>query len=326
MTELPRAANPKWNYLPVAGRTSREWSHSGIAVMSTGEVTFAHPNGHDLIFLRESTGEYRCQPVPTREIHGVTSSIIDGEEYLWLADPGVKAKPEDGYEADKADGQVFRLSPLTGELLEFTPRALRSQEQGPWRPTSIVVTGGSDNEPVAVWVADGYGASLVQKYDDAGRVSVTLSGLESGLAFKCPHGIAIDDRHDVPELVVADRGNHRLVFYSLDGVFIRELSDALLASPSGLAIRGNELLVTELDGAILAVDEGDRVRAVVELSKEPKREGWPNASGANGLQRPTLVDGLLNSPHGVAVAPNGDVYITEWVIGGRQIRFTFPAE
>ena len=48
-------------------------------------------------------------------------------------------------------------------------------------------------------------------------------------------------------------------------------------------------------------------------------EGWPNNQTQNGEIVPTalLQPGKFNSPHGMAVDSLGNLFIAEWLIGGR---------
>ena len=55
----------------------------------------------------------------------------------------------------------------------------------------------------------------------------------------------------------------------------------------------------------------------------PGRDGWPNARDAAGdLVRPELAPGRFNSPHTIAADGDGNLYVTEWVIGGRLVKLT----
>jgi len=51
-------------------------------------------------------------------------------------------------------------------------------------------------------------------------------------------------------------------------------------------------------------------------------EGWPNNRNASGELVPTslIQPGKFNSPHGMAVDSQGNLYVAEWLIGGRFIK------
>jgi len=177
-----------------------------------------------------------------------------------------------------------------------------------------------------VWVADGYGASLLHLFDPAGAFVRSIDGTETGIAFSCPHGLLVATMASEPLLLVADRRNRRIVRLTPSGDLVDTLSDQLIRSPSCLASGAGRIVITELDGALLELDDRMCVSEIVSRGTRlenaeswPERPGWPNMLIGDHLHRPPLQVGKLNSPHGVAVGPNGEVHVTEWVIGGRFV-------
>jgi hypothetical protein len=49
------------------------------------------------------------------------------------------------------------------------------------------------------------------------------------------------------------------------------------------------------------------------------KDGWPNGKNQDGEVIPTglLQPGLFNSPHEMAVDKQGNLFVAEWLIGGR---------
>ncbi|WP_147268299.1 NHL repeat-containing protein [Spongiactinospora rosea] len=304
----------RWDTLPPGVPGSLEWSHSGIALDSEGNLYWAHPGGGALLVRRAPDGDVERIEVPLLEIHGITYDPSGGGA-LWLADPGFKARPPD-YDFEARQGCAGRFDLATREFTALRPPSHPAYAGDSWRPTSIAING------PAVYVADGYGASLVHIYGERGHEK-TIDGTESGKAFACPHGVAIAESERGPELVVADRVNRRLMTFGPDGDHRGSFTDARLRAPSCLAVRGGELIVTDLDGALTAVDlERGALRHIIPFPAAGKREGWPNDRRGDTLKRPELVAGTLNSPHGVTVGPDGSIYLTEYVIGGREVRLT----
>lgn len=287
------------------------WSHSGMGVLNNGLLVFAEPGGAAVTVLDERSGATRRVPTGTADAHGIFVQREAEGDRLWLADPGP------GGEA----GQLIKTD-LEGAVLERVAEPGRaSGEPERWKPTSAAVVNVPGPHAGELWVADGYGQSLVHVVRADGSTQ-TFDGATSSALFDCPHGIAIDDRHAEPQVAIADRTNRRLVFLDLDGTFIRSVSDPIMTSPSSIAVRGAELLVTDLFGALLSVDLDDAVHAVVPSTNDHGRESWPNRSLKGVTVRPELSDGVLNSPHGIAVTESGQVYLTEWMFGGRLIRLT----
>jgi hypothetical protein len=227
---------------------------------------------------------------------------VASDDTIWICDPGAQAP-----------GQVVQIN-LDGKILRTIKQPVRSSdEQDKWRPTSIALAANGD-----IWMGDGYGLSLVHVVRANGIIE-TFDGSSSGIKFDCPHGVAIDTRESVNRIAVADRSNKRVLYFKEDGTFIRSVSAPIMTSPSSLAVRGNDLLVTDLFGAILAIDLDDQVRAILPTSNVNTREGWPNKmSGADSVA-PDVFEGMLNSPHGITVSVRGEVYFTERYLGGRAV-------
>lgn len=301
-----------WSTFWRKGAASDAWSHSGVSVLSDGRVIFAPPGGGGLVIYDTVSGSAVHMRLPIGTAHGITTEVTDDDEFLWIADIGTSMA--------EGRGQLVRVNVRTAEshVVPHPSAAVRER----WHPTSIVrMSRGTDRGDL--WVADGYGENRIHRFrTDGGVESFTGAGGD----FDCPHGLAVDDRFVDPVLVVADRSHQRLVFLDSDGEFLRELRHPLLTSPSCIARRGDDLLVTDLRGALLAVNLDDEVRAVIPHRVNAQRPGWPN-SLRNGVHvRPRLRKGTLNSPHGIAVASDGAVYLTEWLIGGRQISLTFMSD
>ncbi|QDG65228.1 hypothetical protein NIBR502772_02495 [Pseudarthrobacter sp. NIBRBAC000502772] len=283
---------------------------------------FAHPEGRRLVFLDEKSGTTRTVQTELTEMHSITPITEDGEEVLWIADNGHKFIPTgDSYAGHLAPGRAVKVN-LLGEIVqELKTPALKEYTREGWGPTSISVEPGKSSQAGRIWVADGYGASLVHCFDPFGEHLFSLDGTESGTRFNTPHGILIDARNHDSELYIADRTNQRIVVFSTAGHYRRSITDASFTSPSSLARWGTKILITELHGAITVLDEKDRASDLLQSEDEHfSRRGWPNLELDNKVRRPHLHTGILNSPHGIATSPAGDIYLTEWLIGGRQLK------
>jgi hypothetical protein len=284
------------------GDPAQGWMHSGIAILSDGRLVFEATGGHGLIFLHLETGAAEKVPVDIAVAHGIAVTRDADGDRIWICDPG-----------ESNPGKVVAIN-LRGEIVkELTPPETSPSSKEMWRPTSIAIT-----DDGAIWVADGYGLSLVHRYSPAGDV-MTIDGRESGLNFKCPHGVAVDNRESEIKIVVADRGNKRLVFFDTDGRFNRSVAAEVMTSPSSIAISGANLAVTDLRGAILAVSKDDQVSAVIPSTQSDGRPHWPNALVDGEVAPPAIEEGEINSPHGIVASDSGRIFATEWYFGGRVI-------
>jgi hypothetical protein len=161
-------------------------------------------------------------------------------------------------------------------------------------------------------VADGYGMSLVHRYDAGGRYLGSLSGEEGGGAFACPHAVWVDLRRAEPELYVADRGNRRLQVYDLDGVFKRTVGEGVLECPCTGVRYGDGLLVPELCARLTFLDADDRLVGYLGRNEAAcGLPGWPEVAPEQ------IQAGKFNSPHAAAADAEGNLYVVEWIVGGR---------
>lgn len=124
---------------------------------------------------------------------------------------------------------------------------------------------------------------------------------------------------------VADRSNGRVQVYSLDGEFKRSFGQDFMITPSAFAPYGEFLIVAELNARLTVLDADDRlVTHLGDNHEVADAPGWPNMLDRRGL--PTRTDrlrpGKFNSPHGLATDRDGNIYVSEWLIGGRYIKLS----
>jgi DNA-binding beta-propeller fold protein YncE len=284
------------------GDAAQGWMHSGIAILSDGRLVFEAAGGRGLVFFDRASGKSEKISVDIAVAHGIATTHESGEDFIWICDPG-----------EQAPGKVVKVN-LSGKIVdELQPPEASPLSKEKWRPTSVAVTEDGD-----IWIADGYGLSLVHRYSP-NRDVITLDGSESGLKFNCPHGVAVDDRGSQMKIAVADRTNKRVLLFEKDGRYIRSISAEIMTSPSSIAASGDKLFITDLRGAILSISSDDHVNAVIPSAHIDGREGWPNAMVNGESLAPTIKAGEINSPHGIVASKDGSIYATEWFFGGRVI-------
>lgn len=232
--------------------------------------------------------------------HGMTLVKEGDQEYLWLT--------------DQTSAEVVKTT-LQGEtVMNLTlPPDLPAYREGRFSPTWVAVNeerfGGNGD----IWVTDGYGRNHIHRYDRSGQYLGSINGAEGQAGeFRCPHGIWVDTRKGAPELYIADRGNRRVQVYDLEGRYKRVFGSDFLTSPCGFVTHGEQMFVPELRARLTVLDRDDRpIGYLGENEDVCDVAGWPNHS------KELIQPGKFNSPHGMAAAPNGDLYVVEWIIGGR---------
>ena len=195
--------------------------------------------------------------------HGLAIRKEGKEEFLYLCD--IKNR------------KVAKVS-LDGHIVWSlgAPQEAGVYEHGaPYVPTNVAFApdGG-------FYVGDGYGSSYIHQYDKDAKWVRTWGGAGSEPGkLRCPHGLWWDDRPGrTPSLVVADRANSRLQYFTPDGKHISFTPG--LPHPCYFSIRGDVLLVPDLHSRVSLLDRDNR--PIVHLGYD---EAWTAARPAGGAPR-----------------------------------------
>jgi len=164
-----------------------------------------------------------------------------------------------------------------------------------------------------IFVADGYGQYYVHIYNKHGEYQKSFGGGKSKEAGKLhePHGIWIDSRSGRELVLVADRSNERLQYFTIDGQHVSFVYDEL-RQPCHFDIREGELLIPDLNGRVTLFDKNNKL--ITHLGDNPeawKDKRWPNLPPAE------LINGRFNSPHSACFDKRGNIFVVEWIRYGR---------
>lgn len=335
----------EWAGLPDDDRIRHSWAHHALAVTGDGQVVGFHPADGLIVVYRPDGNVVRSFDCGVVEGHGLSIVNEGGHEFLWVADNGMKVvrNPDAlyGYDVYAANpsgtqiviapdgaeievpvpcGRVFKVRLDDGAVVTELPKPDHAlYAEFPYIPTAVAAMPDG-----TVWVADGYGASALHRFAPDGKLLRSLTGEESAAGrLNCPHGLLLDRRRGEPELYVADRENLRLVVFDLAGEFLRQVGKNQLARPSALAAHGDLLAVAELRARIALLDIDDHVVGHLGDNEEvADTPGWPNSLADDGkfVRQTSLTPGLFNSPHGLAIDAEGNLYVAEWLIGGRYTK------
>lgn len=271
--------------------TSPNGRTHGVAVTKAGNVIVFH-QANPGVLTYSPDGKLLSAWGDFPGAHGLTLVEENGEEFLWLT--------------DEKTLQVVKTT-LDGKIIQSLP----APEHPDYAEKKYVPTWATVGANGEIWVADGYGAHLVHRYDASGKQFQTIDGTDGAGHFKCPHGIAVDSRRAEPEIYVADRGNKQFQVYGLDGRFRRAFGSEFLTSPDVCFSSGSLLIVPELVARLSILDANDQPAALFGANDDVNQlPGWPNS-------RDHLVTGKFNSPHSATADPAGNIYIVEWITGGR---------
>ena len=229
--------------------------------------------------------------------HGLEIRKEAGEEFLYLC--------------DVRNRRVAKLS-LRGEVAwmrTFPKESGVYQKAEQYCPTNVAFApdGG-------FYVGDGYGSSYIHQYDKDAHWIRTWGGAGSEPGkLRCPHGLCFDDRPGrTPSLVVADRANARLQYFTADGKHLGFVAG--LPHPCHFSLRNEEMVVPDLHSRVTILGRDNQVLA--HLGYDP---AWTERVQKEGLRNKPdqWQPGRFVHPHQARFDHEGNIFVVEWVPIGR---------
>ncbi len=234
---------------------------------------------HGLKIQREGTQEFLYLCDTKRAV--VVKSTLDGEEVFMLGYPSMAEPYSHGY-------------------IKYSP-------------TNLAIAPGGD-----IYVGDGYGSSYINQYDAAGNYIRTFGGKGTELGkLDCPHGLMVDTRAE-PTLVVADRGNHRIQRFQLDGTPIDTIAGTNLPCHFNV-FRNGDVVVPDLGARVTLLDKNNQV---IEHLGDDSQSKW---SETRKLSRDHFTPGKFVCPHSACFDHAGNIFVVEWVEVGRVTKLRHVA-
>ncbi|MBT3276203.1 MAG: 6-bladed beta-propeller [Spirochaetales bacterium] len=226
--------------------------------------------------------------------HGMHLRREGEDEFLYLSATSL------GFVAKTTlDGEeIFRIT--TPDLADIY------DEEHLFVPTETAVA--SDGR---IYVTDGYGQSWVHVYSSDGKYIKSFGGMGSGRGeLSNPHGIMIDTRGGNERVLVSDRANHRLQYFTLDGIHDGFVDHDLRLPCTTIQLK-DEIYIPDLHSRLTILDADDKV--ITHLGDRPgiwDKDGWPN------LPKSDWISGKFSSPHDLHVDKSGNIYLAEWLSEG----------
>lgn len=291
-----------WGKLP----DSIRWGEThGVTIDHDGFVYIKHrtlvPEPMDSIVVFDPEGVYvrSFGKEYSGGGHGIDVRKEGNEEFLYLSDikhaivVKTNLKGEHVWSKGRPEEPGYYKDPKT-----------------PYSPTNVAFSpdGG-------FYIADGYGSNYIHQYDKDAKWVRSWGGFgEEPGKFKTPHGLWLDDRPGRdPLLVVADRANARLQYFTLDGKHVRFDHD--VSFPAHFDIRGEVLLVPDLHARVTLFDKNQKV--IEHLGYDPE---WTKRvlDGFKMRGRPDeWKPGKFIHPHDACFDRDGNIFVVEWVPTGR---------
>lgn len=275
----------------------------GVAQDSRGRIYIAHtvhPNSmkKDAILVFDKKGKF---------LNSWGSRFEGGAHGLDIRKEG---RDEFIYHCDTKNRLVVKTT-LDGKVLwekGIPVEANVYKDNAPYIPTNVAFSPNGD-----FYVADGYGSNWIHQYNIKGEWIRTFAGTgnEPGKV-RQPHGIWVDNRPAMtrgaePLLVVADRANSRLQYFTLDGKHMGFVTEGM-RQPCHFHLRDNVMLIPDLKSVITLMDGNNKVMAQL---------GDGDPSALRDKPRADFIPGKFVHPHSAKFLQDGSILVVEWVPIGR---------
>ena len=301
---------PGWGELP----EGKKFGETHAVVQSEDGRVFIHnasPTG-DATCIFDSDGKFikSWGKQFAGGAHGMDLRKEGNEEFLYLAPTGMHKAFKttlDGEVVMELDYPKLSRDVQDGKIVPCYP------DPNGYVPTFTALAPNGD-----FYITDGYGRNYVHRYNIKGEYIQSWGGAggkagttEEPGKLRCPHGIWCDTRDPQnPMLVVADRSNVRLQWFTLDGKFIKMVTQELRA-PCHFFQRGTDLLIPDLHGRVTIFDKDNNL--ITHLGDNPNAKQRGNHDTPDN----ELVPGAFCTPHGATWDHDGNIYVVEWLKHGR---------
>ncbi|MEM9413834.1 MAG: hypothetical protein AAGA30_22185, partial [Planctomycetota bacterium] len=162
-------------------------------------------------------------------------------------------------------------------------------------------------------LADGYGSFYIHRYDKDGEWQSCFGGPGGGQGkFATPHGIWMDRRKETPTVIICDRAHHTLQWLTLEGKHIETIKGFGL--PANVDIKDEHVVVPELGARLTILDVKNQ--KVAQLGSDVERINGKEGKKIRG-DKSQWLPGKFIHPHDACFDANGNIFVAEWVAGGR---------
>ena len=287
-----------------------------VAVDKAGNVYVIHEGqralmDHPSIFVFDSEGKYiRAFGSQFQGGgHGIEIRAEGGEEFLYVC----------AYQHCK----TFAKMTPKGEIVwqKYAPMEsgmyAKDEDTKPeqvWGRDRFMPTNFAFTDDGGFLLADGYGAFYIHRYDKDGKWLSHFGSPGKGEGkFNTPHGVWIDRREGrKSSIVVCDRANHTLQYFSLDGKYLETLKGYGL--PANAETWRNLLVIPELHARVTLLNEKNEV--VARLGDDIARVTGKDGGQIRGDHK-KWQPGKFVHPHDACFAHDGSIFVAEWVGTGR---------
>jgi hypothetical protein len=306
-----------WGDLPA----KFEWQTThNVAVDSQGHVYITHQGfenkkGIDTTFVFDAKGKF-VRSFGREWIgggHGIDIRKEGNDEFIYLTNtwtPYIKV-----IKLTTKGEVVWMLGrpPIQEYAKKPDPKDATKTIEPRYSPTNVAFCPNGD-----VWIGDGYGSHFMLKYTKDGDFKGAFGGAgKADGQFQTPHGNWVDTRDpNNPMLVVCDRANSRLQWFDLDGKFLKAgKPNETVLFPAHIDTHGDLMVVADLHARVSLFGKDNKL--IAHLGDDA---AW-RKTVLDGMKvrrdAKTWQDGKFVHPHDACFDANGNIFVVEWVEGGR---------
>src|SRR5260370_5954908 len=176
-----------------------------------------------------------------------------------------------------------------------------------YSPTNLAIAPNGD-----IYIGDGYGWSYINHYKKKGEYIRTFGGGKTKQEgdLNCPHGIVMDRRGNTPMLLVADRTNKRLQYFTLEGKH-HSFAGGVKSPCHFDQFKNGDLLIPDLEARVTLLDKDNK--AILHLGEDDSGK----ERELRKQPREKFISGKFICPPGAGFDHKGNIFVVEWVEVGR---------
>ena len=318
-------ANHRWAQLP--DKYTWQTTHN-VAVGGDGTVYVIHEGrldqpDHPAIFAFDPEGKFIRAFGPQFQGggHGLEVRQEGSDEFLYVT--AYHTKRSFAKLTPEGETVWHKHAPMeAGGYAAGEDVSPRKPDDNPWGRDRFLPTNFAFPKDGGFLLADGYGAWRIHRFDDEGNYQSSFGKADEKAkpdgSFNTPHGLWIDDRGNEPLVVVTDRANARLQWFTLAGEH-RHTQDGFLL-PANADVQGDLLLIPDLVGRVTLLDKENKV--IAHLGDDSERMGSEQGPKNIRSDESLWIDGKFVHPHDACFDATGNIYVAEWVASGRITKLT----
>ncbi|MEP7258820.1 MAG: 6-bladed beta-propeller, partial [Flavitalea sp.] len=303
-----RPKGPVYGHNGMTYRMDTKWSHADTAKYpvndchemvqdSKGRIILLTNETHNNVLIYDKSGKLLDSwghDFPGA--HGLTIHKAGGEDFLFIT--------------DTANHQVYKTT-IDGRILftvDFPQETGVYEKKEAFVPTETTVLDNGE-----FYIADGYGSQYVIHYDANGKLLGYFGGKgEATEKLDNAHGIVLDTRRAVPDLLVTDRTRNCFKRFSLDGKLIEviKVAGACVCRP---VIHGDHLYAAVLRSPTMDKEKTGFVTIFDKDNKVVSNIGGTKPEFIDGVMQPLAqAEKIFVHPHDVCVDNDENLYVAQW--------------